>query len=64
MGAVRSAALMLHDLGHAEAGGAVEAAVERAIREHATTADLGGSLSTGEVGSTLRDLVAEAVLAE
>lgn len=64
MGAVLSASLMLHDLGHTEAGHAVESAVERAIHRGATTADLGGSLSTGEVGSILRDLVAEAVLAE
>ncbi len=63
MAAVLSASLMLHDLGHEEAARAVEAAVERAIRAEATTADLGGRLTTTEVGDTLSEFVGETMAA-
>lgn len=59
MAAVLSVSLMLRDLGHEEAARAVEAAVERAVRAGATTADLGGKLTTTEVGDTLAEFVAE-----
>ncbi|MCH9647653.1 MAG: 3-isopropylmalate dehydrogenase [Deltaproteobacteria bacterium] len=57
MGAVLSAALMLEDLGHQEASAAVEGAVIEAIRQGETTADLGGSRSTSEVGDYLAKAV-------
>jgi len=63
MAAVLSASLMLHDLGHHEAGHSLEAAVERAIGTGATTADLGGKLTTTEVGDTLAECVADATSA-
>ena len=56
-GALLSAALMLETLGHAEAATEVERAVEQSLREGRTTPDLGGTLTTSEVG----DLVARAV---
>ena len=61
--AVLSAALMLHEIGYGEAAAAVEAAVESAIRTGATTADLGGKLTTTEVGDTLALHVADTVAA-
>jgi 3-isopropylmalate dehydrogenase len=57
VGAVLSAALMLETLGHAEAAAEVERAVAQGLREGQTTVDLGGTLSTSEVG----DLLARAV---
>ncbi len=57
MGAILSAALMLDYLGHAEAAAVVESAVRDAIRARQTTVDLGGTLTTGQVG----DLLARAV---
>jgi isocitrate/isopropylmalate dehydrogenase len=57
MGAILSSALMLEDLGHAEAADEVEAAVAALIRAGETTVDLGGSLTTAQVG----DRVARAV---
>ncbi len=56
-GAILSAALMLDDLGHAEAAAAVEEAVAEALRAGHTTPDLGGSCTTSEFG----DRVARAV---
>jgi 3-isopropylmalate dehydrogenase len=57
VGAVLSAAMMLDYLGHKEAAQAVEEAVARSLREGRTTPDLGGSLTTSQVG----DLLARAV---
>jgi 3-isopropylmalate dehydrogenase len=54
VGAILSSALMLEDLGHLEAAREIEAVVERVIRAGQTTRDLGGELTTSEVG----DLVA------
>ena len=53
VGAVLSAALMLEDLGHVEAAREIEAVVTAAIRAGHTTRDLGGSLTTSEVGDLL-----------
>ncbi len=50
MGAILSSALMLATLGWTEESGAIEAAVERAVHEGQTTADIGGRLGTREVG--------------
>jgi len=57
VGAVLSAVMMLDYLGHQEAARAIEAAVARSMREGQTTPDLGGSLTTSQVG----DLLARAV---
>jgi 3-isopropylmalate dehydrogenase len=57
VGAVLSTALMLQELGHAEAAAEVEDAVAQTLREGRTTPDLGGSLTTSQVG----DLLARAV---
>ncbi len=56
--AILTAALMLDDLGHEEAAAELERVVTRAIRARQVTADLGGDLSTTEVG----DRIAEALL--
>jgi 3-isopropylmalate dehydrogenase len=58
MGAILSAALMLEDLGHLEAAREVEAVVTAAIRAGETTVDLGGSLTTAEVGARITRAVA------
>src|SRR3954463_12041020 len=52
-GAILSAALMLEYLGHTEAAAAVERAIRECIAAGETTADLGGSLSTGEAGEKI-----------
>ena len=61
MGAVLSSALMLDHLGHAEAGRALEEAVIRAARDGQTTPDIGGSLTTSQVGDLLARTVASRV---
>jgi 3-isopropylmalate dehydrogenase len=61
MGAVLSSALMLDTLGHAEAGRALEEAVAQAVRDEQTTPDLGGSLTTSQVGDLLARSVAASV---
>lgn len=55
MGAVLTAALLLEDLGHGEAARAVEEAVRDLIRARRTTFDLGGDLTTSQVGDALVD---------
>ena len=52
--AILSAAMLLrHSLDQAEAAARVEAAVAKALTEGARTADLGGSLSTREMGDAV-----------
>ncbi|HEX5760106.1 MAG TPA: 3-isopropylmalate dehydrogenase [Thermoanaerobaculia bacterium] len=63
VGAVLSAALMLETLGHAEAAAEVERAVAQSLREGRTTADLGGTLTTSQVGDLLARAVSGAVAA-
>lgn len=58
--AVLSASLMLDHLGHGEAARAVEEAVADSLRTGRTTFDLGGSLTTSEVGDLLAEAVARA----
>ncbi len=60
VGAILSATLMLDYLGHAAAARAVDEAVARALREGRTTPDLGGTMTTSQVG----DLLARAVSRE
>ena len=50
IGAILSTALMLETLGAREESKAIERAVEAAVREGKTTADIGGSLGTRDVG--------------
>jgi 3-isopropylmalate dehydrogenase len=57
VGALLSAGLMLDYLGHAEAAAELERVVATSLREGQTTPDLGGSLTTSQVG----DLVAQGV---
>jgi 3-isopropylmalate dehydrogenase len=63
MGAILSAALMLDDLGHFAAANEIESAVAAAIRAGTTTRDLGGSMSTSEVGDAIAREVAAHVVA-
>jgi len=56
--AILTVALMLEHLGHEKAAQAIEAAVIESLEEGATTPDLGGELSTSELG----DRIARALL--
>jgi len=53
IGAVRCVGLLLDHFGHSDAAGRVDAAVSASIREGQTTPDLGGALSTEQVGDWL-----------
>ena len=53
VGAILSASLMLDYLGHAEAAKTIEDAVARSMREGRSTPDLGGTLTTSQVGDLL-----------
>jgi 3-isopropylmalate dehydrogenase len=53
IGAILSASMMVRHLGQTEMANAIEGAVESAIRAGACTRDLGGSLSTREVGDAV-----------
>jgi len=53
IGAILSASMMVRHLGHADMASAIEGAVESAIRAGECTRDLGGSLSTQEVGDAV-----------
>jgi len=57
LGAIFSTGLMLDFLGHKEAAAALESAAAASMRDGATTPDLGGSLTTSQVG----DLLAQAL---
>jgi 3-isopropylmalate dehydrogenase len=61
VGAILSVGLMLDYLGHAEAAAEVERAVAQSLREGQTTVDLGGTLTTSQVGDLLARAVAGAV---
>lgn len=53
IGAVLTLSLMLAELGHAAAAAAIEAAIENALATVQVTPDLGGVLSTSQVGEAL-----------
>ncbi|MGE5233784.1 MAG: isocitrate/isopropylmalate dehydrogenase family protein [Acidobacteriota bacterium] len=61
VGAVLSVALMLADLGHDEAAREVERAVEQSLRDGQSTVDIGGRLTTSQVGDVLARAVAGAM---
>lgn len=52
-GAILTSAMMLEYLGHAKASEAIEKAVGEAISHDETTRDLGGNLSTEQVGTAI-----------
>jgi 3-isopropylmalate dehydrogenase len=64
VGAVLSAALMLDALGHAEAAQAVEEVVAESLRRGETTPDLGGALTTSQVGDLLARALGERAAGE
>jgi 3-isopropylmalate dehydrogenase len=53
IGAILTAAMMLEYLGHKQASEAIEKAVRAAISNNETTPDLGGHLSTEQVGEAI-----------
>jgi 3-isopropylmalate dehydrogenase len=53
VGAILTAAMMLEYLGYGEAGRSVERAVQAAVSAREVTRDLGGTLSTEEVGARI-----------
>ena len=57
VGAILSASLMLDYLGHGEAARTIETTVQQSLRDGESTPDVGGSLSTSDVG----DRIARAV---
>jgi 3-isopropylmalate dehydrogenase len=59
MGAILSAALMLETVGRVDEARRIEAAVEAAVHAGETTADIGGTLGTREVGSAVATRVSE-----
>jgi len=58
VGAVLSTALLLEDLGHAEAAAEIERCVAKTLRDGETTVDLGGKLTTSQVGDRLARMIA------
>ena len=53
IGAILSASMMVRHLGHTDMANAIEGAVESAIRAGDCTRDLGGSLTTSQVGDSV-----------
>jgi 3-isopropylmalate dehydrogenase len=53
IGAILSGAMMARHLGVPEIAGAIEAAVESAIRARECTRDIGGDLSTSQAGDAV-----------
>lgn len=58
VGAILTSAMMLEYLGHQKASEAIHKAVSEAIAANETTRDLGGALSTTEVGAAISDRIA------
>lgn len=57
IGQIWSGAMMLDQLGHADAGAAVVKAIESVLREGPRTPDLGGRASTQDVGKAIAECV-------
>jgi isocitrate/isopropylmalate dehydrogenase len=53
LGAILSAQMMLDHLGFADAAAAIERSVVSCLKQGRTTRDLGGGLSTSEVGDSV-----------
>ena len=62
MGAVLSSALMLDQIGYPEAGRALDQAVIQAVRDGQTTVDVGGTMTTSQVGDLLARTVASSAV--
>jgi 3-isopropylmalate dehydrogenase len=60
MGAILSAALMLETLGRLDEAMRIDAAVEAAVHAGLTTADIGGTLGTREVGDAVAEYLRNA----
>ena len=60
VGAILTSAMMLEYLGHKKASAAIEKAIGEAIAQDETTRDLGGSLSTEQVGTAISDRITRA----
>lgn len=60
IGAVATAAMMLEHLGFAKEAGKINHAVEEAVRQKKTTADIGGSLGTKEAAEWIAGAVSRA----
>lgn len=52
---IMASRMLLDHLGQTQAGDAIEAAVRSVIASGKTTPDLGGTMSTQEVGEAIRD---------
>ena len=61
--AILTVALMLEELGHDEAAATVEATVREMVRDGRTTPDLGGTLTTGQVGDAAAQALSATVAA-
>jgi tartrate dehydrogenase/decarboxylase/D-malate dehydrogenase len=48
---------MLEHLGHADAAGAIMAAIETVLREGPRTPDMGGTATTEELGKAVADAI-------
>jgi 3-isopropylmalate dehydrogenase len=59
MGAILSAAIMLETLGRRDEAALIESTVEQAVHGGHTTADIGGTLGTREVGQWIANRIAE-----
>jgi 3-isopropylmalate dehydrogenase len=57
IGAISSMALLLETLGAKDEARAIEAAVERAVRENQVTSDVGGTLGTRESGDFIAGVI-------
>ena len=57
IGAILTAAMMLEYLGEGRASRSIEDAVRYALEQGQTTSDLGGALSTADVGNYIRDCI-------
>ena len=62
LAAILSAAMLLDDVGEADAAGAVRAAVESVLDDGPLTPDLGGDAGTTDVGAAVADAVASPTL--
>ena len=55
IGQIWSGAMMLEHLGHAEAAGAIVAAIETVLKNGPRTRDMGGTASTEELGKAVAE---------
>ena len=63
LAALGSFALLLRHVGRAELAAALDAAIAATVREGRVTPDLGGTCTTAEAGSAVRDRMMEQMAA-